>query len=643
MKASCPQCKQSLILSAGSITGDCFTCPLCKAECSYAEATRVANDVAGTDREDGISTASDTSNLSVRLHSFQPVDLREFDCDDEGFTDEETIFLEIDGALEEVAVDSAEVGELTEKIVEELPDILAADSDDVVVKASEVSEVINQAEENLHTNAIGTTSNTEKADDIEPFVMKELDGVDKDQFLDFEWEDIQVDAKLDALTVQGSGLASGPVESSELNACHPGTSECPPQTNVPEKDAMEIDEFVVKEEEPVADFITLDVIAGDKLDEGMTEAPLVKGLRRSGKGPLAMVSEIALGGILAVLLSQLMFWWVIGRDPIGLAKNLPDLLSFLAPAKLRDGGQEFLGGMESRPLESIDLRTAFADAVDNSGLLETAELFPVENVMVNKFQAETNDSRAGKALLTEPEIPSNFPIDNTESNVPVEERGFDVVEEDFFGEDNESVLGTDEELPLGSIWKINVPRYSTIEIESSLAAVEKRFVEFEEAMRNPSINVRAAAKDFYIASCQLGKHVSFTEAIELEPVVERLREFFRRQVREIETLKSLGANASGWLDWSQRNNDGIYIMGLVKNVQSGGSLHTATLQLTGKSNRMVTVLTEEDPHTSERIPLNKDSFVLLLGSIVDDAPAAIADYEGVDFQVIWGGFAVPLR
>lgn len=89
--------------------------------------------------------------------------------------------------------------------------------------------------------------------------------------------------------------------------------------------------------EPPAPPIFEDI--GDVLDElvpGETVASvvrprLIQGLPQSSARPVAMLSAILLGGFLALPATQLILWRVFHKDPLGIARLLPESLRWLAP------------------------------------------------------------------------------------------------------------------------------------------------------------------------------------------------------------------------------------------------------------------------------------------------------------------------
>jgi hypothetical protein len=54
------------------------------------------------------------------------------------------------------------------------------------------------------------------------------------------------------------------------------------------------------------------------------------------ENPLPQFLAIVAGGTAALPIAQLILWWVMGRDPLNLAPQLPASLEWMAPAEFRD-------------------------------------------------------------------------------------------------------------------------------------------------------------------------------------------------------------------------------------------------------------------------------------------------------------------
>ena len=81
---------------------------------------------------------------------------------------------------------------------------------------------------------------------------------------------------------------------------------------------------------------------GDVLDDVMPSEPAPSvvrprniPVRRSSTGDaLFNIGSMVFGGLIAVPITQMILWWVLRRDPMGVAAMLPEALRWLAPDKL---------------------------------------------------------------------------------------------------------------------------------------------------------------------------------------------------------------------------------------------------------------------------------------------------------------------
>jgi hypothetical protein len=50
---------------------------------------------------------------------------------------------------------------------------------------------------------------------------------------------------------------------------------------------------------------------------------------------LAALIAVVSGGLCALPITQLILWWIVGKDPLRVAASLPGILQWLAPSHLR--------------------------------------------------------------------------------------------------------------------------------------------------------------------------------------------------------------------------------------------------------------------------------------------------------------------
>jgi hypothetical protein len=99
---------------------------------------------------------------------------------------------------------------------------------------------------------------------------------------------------------------------------------------------------------------------------------------RVPRSPVVEIVKIALGGLAAIPLVQLLVWWGLGKDPMEVAPKLPAVVRWLAPAKLQASGtmnqDDNSNGIIDSPLDDNIIRNAKSRSLqpaDQSANLET--------------------------------------------------------------------------------------------------------------------------------------------------------------------------------------------------------------------------------------------------------------------------------
>jgi hypothetical protein len=59
-----------------------------------------------------------------------------------------------------------------------------------------------------------------------------------------------------------------------------------------------------------------------------------RSVRRRQSGMLVELLKVILGGIVGIIVAQIILWKLLNQDPFGLAPKLPPSLEFLAPASV---------------------------------------------------------------------------------------------------------------------------------------------------------------------------------------------------------------------------------------------------------------------------------------------------------------------
>ena len=76
----------------------------------------------------------------------------------------------------------------------------------------------------------------------------------------------------------------------------------------------------------------------DSGESGAAESTPIRSSRRSrqkSENPLGMMIKVALGGLMAAPLAQLILWWGFSRDPMSLGPKVPSVIRWVVPKDLR--------------------------------------------------------------------------------------------------------------------------------------------------------------------------------------------------------------------------------------------------------------------------------------------------------------------
>ena len=76
----------------------------------------------------------------------------------------------------------------------------------------------------------------------------------------------------------------------------------------------------------------------DSEESGAAASTSIRSSRRSrqkSENPLGMMIKVALGGLMAAPLAQLILWWGFSRDPVKLGPKVPSVIRWVVPKDLR--------------------------------------------------------------------------------------------------------------------------------------------------------------------------------------------------------------------------------------------------------------------------------------------------------------------
>ncbi len=396
--------------------------------------------------------------------------------------------------------------------------------------------------------------------------------------------------------------------------------------------------------------------------------------RRKQGSPLRMMVQTVGGGVMGLVLAQLILWWVPGnwnatnRDPFGLAAKVTPYAPFLVPIALQGNAPTARadGATTERGLGSSRTGTSSV-AGDNAGRKTSGGFesnIPESNSDApsdtTKLAADRN--KKNKEKKESPPNQDEFPLtglyEPDATKAPAKEADPFAVpdvtsepitaksktKEDMKKETGSPIADADAVPAAVSAAKPtldepvglrNPPAIKVEEITSRLADVASADLAWDTA-ENPTREKKyELITDLYVKLAQLGDTLASSgaakaEAAEaLQPVVERLNAL----AGQSEKLVPLGRLA---VLLNDRSENGAVLYGVVLSHQPRGKMIETQIRLFAKSDPVVTVVNAVD--AGEQLPANTN--VLVLGRWISNPKEQLAGYEGDANSVLLHGIHV---
>ena len=414
-----------------------------------------------------------------------------------------------------------------------------------------------------------------------------------------------------------------------------------------------------------------------------TSVAASRSVPRRGRNPLVEIFKVLGGGIAGLAIAQLILWWLPGtwrRDPLSLAPQLPTFAAFAAPESLRfpnrkptqpgdnttppspTPGEDF---PRLPPNESdIDLGNAGLNADlptepdnqanDADGSLEdhdetgtasepetTAPGPPNDTSPEERPSASIDDDRSVAEVNPPITIPSDDGTIDDDTIAGDNTLSVDDQNNDLDDNDDPPVTPSEDTEPK-YVGLIDPPLISNEEFSEALnAATALTAAMGTDPNQRPGTKAR---QQFYIRLAKLGlaatyRDVPTTNSDELAKTAALLTAIGNDRFK----FNLIGASVTGWLKYSGRDTEGVVIAGYARQVQPLGDLFVTKVELAGKPDRFMNVLSKSDPRQDQQMPIATDQAVVILGIISDEPTEQIAGYESEATQVIWQGVHVTLN
>ncbi len=393
--------------------------------------------------------------------------------------------------------------------------------------------------------------------------------------------------------------------------------------------------------------------------------PVVRA-KRKPKNPVVEGIKIVLGGVAGLAIAQVILWWVGSSqawpkqraDMFALAPKVARFAPWIVPERYR-GGQptgEATGGPEKEPIgvaggdsrnaQSRDLpQRSFVDPNTSGGADPDAK----SNRGTAKKSSRSGNKKSSPAASSGEgpystwgmggAAPAVKPTPDQDTLPEVDDKAIeDLLDLDMPTDtpvadpDVSAVMEPDSE-PAGESQPStsplpNAPR--TTEAELRTAVDEARQV-VQALTAATEADSRSLLRQAYVALAKLGETAAYrspAEASELQAAGDLLKTV----VAEEEKLVTLGRAAGGWLNTAARDNNGVLLVGTVKQTRQQGSYRVVELLIPGREPPLAVY---SSAGSGAECP--PDAKLVVLGAIVTNPARDLVGYEGDGEPVIWQG------
>ncbi|NLF72241.1 MAG: hypothetical protein GX575_24670 [Candidatus Anammoximicrobium sp.] len=406
--------------------------------------------------------------------------------------------------------------------------------------------------------------------------------------------------------------------------------------------------------------------------------------KRKSKSPVAEFVKIVLGGVAGLVIAQVILWWIGSAkewpskraDISGLAPKIAPYVPWIVPERYR--GEKPSGGAVSAPAAGDAVAAGTPAASAPQVLPERSFVNPNESASPHKSPAASGKAKSpgaktkkpGKsqkpgaaepltagvpgadpfgmaAPAAKPDIDlSEIPEPETDplaemkldteappDDKPVADPMVSSSEEEAKTEPTETVKPTEttetaettkppaQPLP-------NAPQKTAADLASAAEEAQTVVDAWRSASEGES---RERIKQSYVALAKLGETLAYCPkrgGAELDAAVGLVQSLKAEDAK----LNTLGIVAGGWLKASGRDNNGVLLVGVVKQVRQQGGYNVLDVALAG-SEQTVAVYGQAESGEAPAL----DDRLLVLGAIVQEPGANLAGYEGDAPFVIWQG------
>jgi hypothetical protein len=176
----------------------------------------------------------------------------------------------------------------------------------------------------------------------------------------------------------------------------------------------------------------------------------------------------------------------------------------------------------------------------------------------------------------------------------------------------------------------NAPRTTAAELRT---AVEEAQTVVEALKATPEADSRPLLRQAYVALAKVGETAAFRSSSDTA-ALQAASDLLKNVIAEDDKLTTLGRAAGVWLKTSSRDNNGVLLLGTVKEVRQQGGYRVTELVIPGRDGAVAVYRGGED---GDVYP--SDTRLVVLGAIITSPDKDLVGYEGDGEPVVWEGLA----
>ncbi len=388
--------------------------------------------------------------------------------------------------------------------------------------------------------------------------------------------------------------------------------------------------------------------------------------KRKPKNPVMEGVKIVLGGVAGLAIAQVILWWLGSSqswpkqraDMFELAPKVGRFAPWIVPERYRgappagdaagaseqDAGAVAMGSIEDRPPQGLPQRT-FVDPGADSSAKSAAKIEPAKAKKSSRSSTKKTPGAAGiddgfphdlggSGASEKPEIAGQVPpsADDPLADLDLDLETMDdrPVADPEVSPVMEPESDTTVEPKPAAEPMPNAPRTTAADLRT---AVEEAQTVVEALKATPEADSRPLLRQAYVALAKVGETAAFRSSSDTA-ALQAASDLLKNVIAEDDKLTTLGRAAGVWLKTSSRDNNGVLLLGTVKEVRQQGGYRVTELVIPGRDGAVAVYRGGED---GDVYP--SDTRLVVLGAIITSPDKDLVGYEGDGEPVVWEGLA----